>query len=110
MPNEADTRRELVLPKLYAAGWGDDQIAEQRAFTAGRIVVQGERAIPRQGKRADYLLRYTRDLLLAVIEAKSTGKRAGPGLQQAKDYAQTLGLTSAYATTANRPLSLSDAV
>ena len=29
MITEADTCRTLVLPKLYAAGWTDDQIAEQ---------------------------------------------------------------------------------
>lgn len=34
MPNEteADTCRKVVLPKLYAAGWTDDQISEQRDF------------------------------------------------------------------------------
>lgn len=30
---EADTCRRLVLPKLYAAGWTDDQINEQYTFT-----------------------------------------------------------------------------
>src|SRR5260221_10938427 len=34
MPSEADTCRQYVVPKLYAAGWTDDQIAEQRTFTA----------------------------------------------------------------------------
>ena len=29
---EADTCRKHVLPKLYAAGWTDDQISEQRVF------------------------------------------------------------------------------
>lgn len=98
MPTEADTCRRLVLPKLHAAGWRDDQIAEQRTFTAGRIVVHGHRATRRQGKRADYLLRYTRDLLLAVVEAKAEDKPAGTGLQQAKQFAETLGPKFAYAT------------
>ncbi len=39
MQTEADTCRTLVLPKLYKAGWNDDQIGEQRSFTDGRIVV-----------------------------------------------------------------------
>jgi hypothetical protein len=30
---EADTCRKYVLPKLYAAGWDDDRINEQRTFT-----------------------------------------------------------------------------
>ena len=49
-------------------------------------------------KRADYLLRYTRDFPLAVVEAKAAYKTAGDGLQQAKDYAEILGLKFAYAT------------
>lgn len=55
---EADTCRKYVLPKLYASGWSDDHINEQRTFTDGRIVVAGNRTIRRKQKRADYLLRY----------------------------------------------------
>jgi type I restriction enzyme, R subunit len=46
----------------------------------------------------DYLLRYTRDFPLAVIEAKPDYKLAADGLQQAKDYATMLGLPFAFAT------------
>jgi type I restriction enzyme, R subunit len=74
--NEADTCRKLVAPLLQQSGWDNDPhpIAEQRYFTAGRIVSQGPAARRRPGKRADYLLRYTRDLPLAVVEASP-----GPG-------------------------------
>ena len=96
--NEADTCRTYVLPKLYAAGWDDTQISEQKSFTDGRIVVVGNRAIRRQQKRADYLLRYRRDFPIAVVEAKAAYRTAGDGLQQAKEYAQILGLKFAYAT------------
>lgn len=44
MITEADTCRKYVLPKLYAAGWNDDQINEQKSFTDGRIVVVGDKA------------------------------------------------------------------
>ena len=54
---EADTCRKHVLPKLYAAGWTDDQISEQRYFTDGRIVIAGTKVNRRPQKRADYLLR-----------------------------------------------------
>ncbi|MGH9326715.1 MAG: EcoAI/FtnUII family type I restriction enzme subunit R [Terriglobia bacterium] len=93
---EADTCRKYVLPKLYAAGWTDEQISEQRTFTDGRIVVIGERAIRRRQKRADYLLRYSRDFAVAVVEAKASYKKAGDGLQQGKEYAEMLGLKFAY--------------
>ena len=96
--NEADTCRTYVLPKLYSAGWEDTQISEQKSFTDGRIVLVGNRAIRRKQKRADYLLRYRRDFPIAVVEAKAAYRTAGDGLQQAKEYAQILGLKFAYAT------------
>ena len=98
MPTEADTCRRYVLPKLYAAGWNDDQICEQRTFTDGRIVPTGGKVFRRSQKRADYLLRYTRDFTIAVVEAKASYKNPGDGLQQAKDYAEILGLKFAYST------------
>jgi type I restriction enzyme, R subunit len=52
----------------------------------------------RPQKRADYLLRYTRDFPIAIIEAKAAHKSAGGGLQQAKQYAEILDLRFAYAS------------
>jgi type I restriction enzyme R subunit len=96
--NEADTCRTYVVPKLYSAGWEDTQISEQKSFTDGRIMLVGNRAIRRPQKRADYLLRYRRDFPIAVVEAKAAYRTSGDGLQQAKEYAQILGLKFAYAT------------
>ncbi|MEZ6100247.1 MAG: DEAD/DEAH box helicase family protein [Pirellulaceae bacterium] len=100
MPNEADTCRRYVVPRLQAAGWDDDpyRINEQVTFTDGRIVVAGRRGRRRPGKRADYILRYRPDFPIAVVEAKPTYATPGEGLQQAKDYAEILGLKFAYAT------------
>lgn len=98
---EADTCRKFILPKLYAVGWTDDQISEQKYFTDGRIVIAGNRVHRRPQKRADYLLRYRRDFTIAVVEAKSVYAKPGDGLQQAKEYAQILGLNFAYATNGN---------
>ncbi len=95
---EADTCRKYVLPKLYAAGWNDDQITEQKTFTDGRIVVGGGKPRRKKQKRADYLLRYRPDFTIAVVEAKPEYKLPADGLQQAKDYAQILGLKFSYAT------------
>lgn len=44
------------------------------------------------------MLRYRRDFPIAVVEAKSIYATPGDGLQQAKEYAQILGLEFAYAT------------
>jgi len=100
MPTEADTCRKFVVPKLKAAGWDNEpySIAEQRTITDGRIVPVGKSFIRRPPKRVDYLLRYRRDFPLAVVEAKSEYNTAAQGLQQAKQYAETLGLKFAYAT------------
>ena len=100
MITEADTCRKYVLPKLTSAGWDTDphSFTEQKSFTDGRIIVSGTKTTRRQQKRADYLLRYTRDFLIGVVEAKSAYKSATDGLQQAKDYAAILGLKFAYST------------
>jgi type I restriction enzyme R subunit len=98
--NEADTCRKYVVPRLVAAGWEVEPhaIDEQYIFTDGRIVVAGRTERRRPGKRADYLLRYTRDFPIAVVEAKADYKTPGTGMQQAKDYAEILGLKFAFAT------------
>ena len=98
--NEADTCRKYVVPKLMGAGWDNEphSIMEQRNFTDGRIVVIRDRPTRRKRKRADYLLRHTRDFTIAVVEAKANYKNPGDGLQQAKEYAEILGLKFAYAT------------
>src|SRR5436190_6612626 len=100
MPNEADTCRRYVVPRLQSAGWESEphRINEQVTFTDGRIVVTAQRGRRRPGKRSDYILRYRPDLAIAVVEAKPTYATPGEGLQQAKDYAEILGLKFAYAT------------
>src|SRR3972149_6049719 len=95
---EADTCRKFVLPKLYDAKWEDDQISEQKTFTDGRIIVAGSKIKRGKQKRADYLLRYRPDFAIAVVEAKAAYKNPGECLQQAKEYAETLGLKFAYST------------
>jgi len=99
--NEGDTCREYVRPRLEAAGWDDDKhpIIEQKSFTDGRIIpVSRDKIKRREQKRADYLLYYTRDFTIAVVEAKAEYKLPGDGLQQAKNYAEILGLKFAYST------------
>lgn len=82
------------------AGWDEPprSVTEQRTFTDGRILVAGSKARRGPQKRSDYLLQYTRDFPIAVVEAKADYKTPGTGLQQAKDYAEILGLKFAYAT------------
>ena len=98
--NEADTCRTLVRPKLEEAGWDGDKhfYSEQTPFTDGRIIVPAGKPRRLKKKFSDFLLRFTRDITLAVVEAKSDRRPVGDGLQQAKEYAEILGLKFAYAT------------
>ena len=67
-------------------------------FTDGRIVVIDGQAHRGKPKIADFILRYRLDIPIAVIEAKRYSKHKAEGLQQAKGYAEILGLKFAYAT------------
>ena len=98
--NEADTCRKEVVPRLISAGWDSEphSFTEQRTFTDGRIIPLTSGVRRGKQKRADFLLRFRRDLSLAVVEAKADYKTAGEGLQQAKEYAEILGLKFAYST------------
>jgi type I restriction enzyme R subunit len=97
---EADTCRKFVVPRLQTAGWegAPHPINEQRTFTDGRVIFVGGKAKRGRQKRADYILRYSADYPIAIVEAKAAYKSAADGLQQAKDYAEILGLKFAYAT------------
>jgi type I restriction enzyme R subunit len=87
--SEADTCRKLVIPRLQTAGWDNEphSIAEQRTITDGRIVPVGKGFVRRPPKRVDYLLRYTQDFVLAVVEAKAGYKHAAVAELQSLLYA-----------------------
>jgi type I restriction enzyme, R subunit len=96
--NEAETRAELIDPKLKSCGWGvveGSRILRERnvcKITDGRIQVGGSRAKP---LIADYILVY-KGIKLAVVEAKSDELEVGEGVAQAKLYAQKLNLETTY--------------
>ena len=94
--NEAETRAELIDPKLREAGWGvldGARILRERHITDGKIQTGGGRGKP---LITDYILVY-KNRQLAVIEAKSNERPVGEGVGQAKNYAQKLTLNFAYA-------------
>lgn len=94
--NEAETRAELIDPKLRANGWGvveGSKVLREYNITAGAIHIGGRAA----RKKADYVLVY-KGRKVAVIEAKSDEVEVGEGVQQAKDYAQRLHIETTYST------------
>ncbi len=94
--NEAETRAELIDPKLRVCGWGvieGSKILREFHITAGRIQTGGIRA---KKLTADYVLVYN-GVKLAVVEAKSNDLEVGEGVAQAKQYAEKLNLETTYA-------------
>ncbi|MCU8083829.1 EcoAI/FtnUII family type I restriction enzme subunit R [Shewanella sp. SM23] len=95
--NEADTRANLIDPKLVKAGWGEvvaSFIRREVSITQGRIIGGGKRAA---SLSSDYVLEY-RGRKLAAIEAKKEQLSYTEGVRQAKDYAERLQCRIAYAT------------
>lgn len=95
--NEAETRAELIDPKLKACGWGTvegSKVLREHHITAGKIQTDGSRG---RKEIADYILVY-KGIKLAVIEAKSALCEVGEGVMQAKKYAGKLLLETTYST------------
>lgn len=97
--NEATTRRELINPMLKASKWGQNetvgsQIIDEYEFTDGRLIGAGQRG---KRKKADYVLAY-KNQKLAIVEAKAEDKEITDGLEQVKDYAETLNIRYVYST------------
>jgi len=96
--NEAETRAELIDPKLKENGWDakqnpDVKVHREYPIAPGKILPTG--AARKNPKFADYVLAY-KGRKLAVVEAKSDECPIGDGVQQAKDYAEKLKIDNAY--------------
>ncbi|MFI3121647.1 MAG: DEAD/DEAH box helicase family protein, partial [Methylococcaceae bacterium] len=91
--SERDICTQYITPAITGAGWDlHSQIREEVSFTKGRIIVRGKLHARGEQKRADYILYYKSNIPLAVIEAKENGHSVGAGMQQALNYAETLGV------------------
>jgi type I restriction enzyme R subunit len=65
--SEADTRVELIDPKLSASGWDENKISHEVLVTNDKIIdSQGNRKPPRF---ADNIL-YHGGMAMAIVEAK----------------------------------------
>lgn len=95
--NEAETRAELIDPKLTASGWGvveGSKVLREFHITSGKIQTGGLRAKP---MIADYILVY-KNRKIGVIEAKSDELVVGEGVAQAKTYAEKMVIDYTYAS------------
>jgi type I restriction enzyme R subunit len=94
--NEADTRADLIDPKLKQDGWGEVEgsYIRREVICPGRIMTGGKRGTQ---VSSDYVLVY-QGRKLAVVEAKKEDLSYTEGVRQAKDYAERLNCRIAYAT------------
>ncbi|MDA9559635.1 DEAD/DEAH box helicase family protein [Porticoccaceae bacterium] len=94
--NEADTRADLIDPKLKQDGWGkvEGSYIRREVICPGRIMTGGKRGTQ---VSSDYVLVY-QGRKLAVVEAKKEQLSYTEGVRQAKDYATRLKCRIAYAT------------
>jgi len=91
--SERDICTKYITPALRKSGWDEMlQIREEVSFTKGRIIVRGKLVSRGKAKRADYILYFKPNIPLALIEAKDNTHSVGDGMQQALEYAETLGV------------------
>ncbi|MGA2546184.1 MAG: DEAD/DEAH box helicase family protein [Rectinemataceae bacterium] len=99
---ETDIRSKFITPAILGANgekWElQTQVAEERYFTKGRVLVRGKTVKRGEAKKADYILYYRPNLPLAVVEAKDNNHSVGAGMQQALEYAEILDLPFAYSS------------
>ena len=94
--SEEETKLRYITPALENAGWEQKRIRMELYFTDGRVQVHGGKAKRATGKKADYLLFWSSNQPLAIVEAKEYDTMTGDGMDQALDYAQTLDVPFAY--------------
>jgi type I restriction enzyme R subunit len=101
--DEQQTRKELINPALYARGWVDALIREEKT-PGGVDIIDGK---PRKRKgRTDYLLcvpvtEGKPPLAVALLEAKAEDKLPSLGIQQAKDYKRKFNVPFVFASNGN---------
>ena len=96
---EEDIKLRFITPAIVEkAGWQKELIKMEYYFTDGRVIFQGNVHARKQGKKVDYLLHYSANNPIAIVEAKDNNKAVGAGLQQAMDYAKILDIPFAYSS------------
>lgn len=93
---EEDVKLCFITTALQV-GW-KGFISMEVGITDGKIVVRGNVTKREKSLRADYVLYMNEGRPLAVVEAKSDLYSVSAGLQQAKGYAEKLGVPFAYSS------------
>ncbi|MBQ7286317.1 MAG: DEAD/DEAH box helicase family protein [Candidatus Gastranaerophilales bacterium] len=99
--SEADTRAELIDPKLKESGWERSdkiRVAREYIISIGRIIDSKNRS---EKLSADYALIY-KNVIIGIIEAKKSSLSHSEGVAQAKKYAELLKVRFTYSTNGHQ--------
>ena len=95
--SEEDIKLQFITPAVTAK-WNISKITMETKLTDGKINLKGNLVVREKPKRADYVLYFSANNPIAIIEAKDNNHSVSHGLQQAMDYAQMLDLPFAYSS------------
>jgi type I restriction enzyme R subunit len=97
-PDEKDTCRSYVVPRLRASGWTEALVRTEVPVVAEGSLSsrKGDRSV--SDGRADYVLEPFPGVPVAVVEAKRLYASPWQGLQQGIEYALRLDVPLVYAT------------
>jgi len=101
---EEDMRRQFIDPIIHGendANWPFDLVDAEHPYVPGELIPEwgtGKTNRNPPHKKPDYVLRFSDDYNIAIIEAKSLYLHYDDGIQQAIEYAEDLGCNFAYAT------------
>jgi len=99
--NEAETRADLIDPKIESSGWGkleNTRVRREYPINIGKLKPG---SIRDSILSADYVL-VKDNKKLAVIEAKKSCLNITEGIAQAKLYAEKLKILKSYSTNGNK--------
>ena len=96
---EEDVKLNFITPALVSRGWNNKITMETMVkFTDGKINLRGNLVSRSNPKKADYILYFSANNPIAVVEAKDNNHSVSYGMQQAIDYAVTLDVPFAYSS------------
>ncbi|WP_371246768.1 EcoAI/FtnUII family type I restriction enzme subunit R [Mycoplasmopsis agassizii] len=98
--SEEDIKIKHIRPAIINSGWDEKQMQFEYPVTDGEITVIKNIPTRKPKLKADIILHKKNNsgFILAVVEAKNDRKSISEGIEQAKSYANKLGVYFAYSS------------
>ena len=93
---EEEVKLNYITPAIEKSGWKKSQIKMEYSINDGKIEVENNITKRKRNLKADYVLFFSDNLPLAVVEAKHDRHLIGDGMLQAKQYAKKLDIRFAF--------------